>query len=201
MTSARSTVLSPAKRHAGHVTTVAILGAESTGKSDLSVALAEHYRLRGITAIVVPEYLRTFVDRKGDVPVEPEQRHIARMQRAAELCARRAVARQGGGLVLCDTTPLMTAIYSRFCFQTCDAETARLAALHDYALTLITLPDIPWVADGLQRASEDVRDAIHRRVLAACRAHGVDYVRIGGSPAERLAQATLQIDRVLRLEG
>ncbi|HVL07948.1 MAG TPA: ATP-binding protein [Burkholderiaceae bacterium] len=199
MTSMRQAIPPPATRRASLVTTVAILGAESTGKSDLSMALAEHYRRQDITVAVVPEYLRTFVECKGDVPVEPEQRHIARMQRAAELCARRTVAQQGGGLVLCDTTPLMTAIYSRFCFQTCDAETARLAALHDYPLTLLTLPDIPWVADGLQRASEDVRTAVHRRVLAACRVRGIDYVRIGGSPAERLMQAVLQIDRVMRL--
>lgn len=162
------------------------------------MALHEHYRMRGIGVAVVPEYLRTFVERKGDVPVEPEQRHIARMQRAAELCAHRAVARQGGGLVLCDTTPLMTAIYSRFIFRTCDAETARLATLHDYSLTLLTLPDIPWVADGLFRDGPDVRTAVHRRLLATCRAQGIDYVRIGGSSAERLAQAVLQIDRVMR---
>lgn len=184
----------------GHVIAVAILGAESTGKSDLSEAIAVHYRAQGIAADVVPEYLREFVDRKGDVPIESEQRHIARTQRARELRARRRLGQVGGGVLLCDTTPLMTALYSRFCFHTCDPHTARLAQVHDYALTLVTLPDIPWVADGLQRASAEVRDTIHRRVVDACRHRSIDYVPVGGTPAERLALATLQIDRIMRLE-
>lgn len=182
----------------GAVVTVALLGAESTGKSDLSLALAAHYRAQGVTVVVVPEYLRTFVERKGAVPVEPEQRHIARMQRAAVLCARREVLRAGGSLVLCDTTPLMTELYSHFCFQTCDHETARLAAVHDYDLTLVTLPDIPWVADGLMRESPEVRVAVHQRLLGVCGARGIDYVPIGGTSADRLAHAVEQIDRVLR---
>jgi nicotinamide riboside kinase len=119
------------------------------------------------------------------------------MQRAAELCARRQVSRQGGGLVLCDTTPLITALYSQYCFGTCDAETARLAALHDYTLTLVTLPDIPWVPDGLQRDGAEVRTAVHAELLSECHSRGIDTVAVGGSPAERLFQAVTHIDPML----
>ena len=47
---------------------VAILGAESSGKSTLAAALAERYG-----TVWVPEYLREFVETQGRVPVAADQ--------------------------------------------------------------------------------------------------------------------------------
>ncbi len=56
---------------------IAVLGAESSGKSTLCVALARRY-----DTLWVPEYLREFVDTHGRVPFESDQFGIARTQRA-----------------------------------------------------------------------------------------------------------------------
>jgi nicotinamide riboside kinase len=56
----------------------------------------------------------------------------------------------------------MTALYSRVYWGRVDARTAALAAAHDYALTLVTAPDTPWVPDGLMRESEEVRQRVLR---------------------------------------
>jgi nicotinamide riboside kinase len=56
---------------------IAVLGAESSGKSTLCQALAQRY-----DTLWVPEYLREFVDTQGRVPFESDQYGIARRRRA-----------------------------------------------------------------------------------------------------------------------
>lgn len=159
---------------------VAILGAESSGKSTLAEALARHYR-----TLWVPEYLREFVDTEGRVPHEEDQYPIAVTQLARE----DAAARQATQFLFCDTTPMMTALYSRWYWGRVDAQLARLDSRHDYAFTLVTAPDSPWVADGLQRESEAVRQDIHQQLIALLAERGIHYLLVSGSLPQRMLQA------------
>ncbi|MDN4058707.1 ATP-binding protein [Massilia sp. YIM B02769] len=156
---------------------IAILGAESSGKSTLCEALARRYR-----TVWVPEYLREFVDTMGRVPFEDDQFGIARTQRARE----DAAALQARDVLFCDTTPLMTALYSRVYWGRVDDRLAELARSHDYALTLVTATDTPWMPDGLQRESEEVRDLVHRMVLAELQERGIPYLLVQGDLPQRL---------------
>nr|WP_315258317.1 ATP-binding protein [uncultured Duganella sp.] len=159
---------------------IAILGTASSGKTTLAAALAERHH-----TLWVPEYLREFVDTAGRVPVEADQIHIARTQLAREATA----AASARTYLFCDTSPLMTAVYSRHYFGGIDAELALLADAHDYALTLVTAPDIPWIADGLQRESETVSVTINRMLHEELSARGIPFVPISGSVEQRVAQA------------
>ena len=158
---------------------IAILGAESSGKSTLSEALARHYG-----TIWVPEYLREFVDTRARVPFEGDQFGIARTQRAREDVA----AEEANRFLFCDTTPLMTALYSRVYWGRVDEQLAVLDARHDYALTLVTAPDTPWEPDGLQRESEEVRQMVHRMLLETLAARGIAYVLLEGDLPHRMQQ-------------
>jgi NadR type nicotinamide-nucleotide adenylyltransferase len=158
---------------------VAILGAESSGKSTLSEALARHYG-----TVWVPEYLREFVDTQQRVPHEQDQFGIALTQRAREDAAASAARRY----LFCDTTPLMTALYSRVYWDRVDAQLARLEARHDYAWTFVTAPDTPWEPDGLQRESEEVRQMVHRMLLETLRVRGIGYTMLAGDLAQRMRQ-------------
>ena len=161
---------------------VAILGAESSGKSTLAAALAARYR-----TVWVPEYLREFVDTRRRVPCDSDQFAIAATQLARE---RAAATHAGAGrLLFCDTTPLMTAIYSRFYFHGADPQLAALTEEQHYDFTLVTAPDGPWVADGLQRESETVRLQIHQMLLDELAARAIPFVLVQGDLESRLAQA------------
>jgi NadR type nicotinamide-nucleotide adenylyltransferase len=162
---------------------IAILGTASSGKTTLAEALAARYG-----TVWVPEYLREFVDTEGRVPVAADQIHIARTQRQRE----DAAATQAGKYLFCDTTPLMTAVYSRHYFGGIDAELAALADAHqrDYALTLVTAPDIPWVADGLQRENQEVSVIVNRLLLDELAARGIPYLLISGDPGQRISQVS-----------
>ena len=159
---------------------VAILGAESLGKSTLAHALAVQYN-----TVWVPEYLREFVETHARVPDEGDQYPIARTQMERE----DAAAAKASRFLFCDTTPLMTAVYSRQYWGRVDAQLALLERRHDYAFTLVTAPDTPWEADGLQRDSEEVRQTVHEQVVRVLQEREIPYLLVSGSLHQRVLQA------------
>jgi NadR type nicotinamide-nucleotide adenylyltransferase len=163
---------------------IAILGAESTGKSTLAEILASRH-----ATLWVPEYLREFVEREGRTPREEEQVEIAFTQLEREESA----AAQARGLLFCDTTPLMTMLYSQHYWGRVDTRIVQLALERQYALTLVTAPDTPWEPDGLQRESEQVRQQIHAQLLELLAALDAPYLLLRGTSEERVAR----VDAVL----
>jgi NadR type nicotinamide-nucleotide adenylyltransferase len=161
------------------VTRVAILGAESSGKSILAEALATHFN-----TVWVPEYLREFVDIHQRVPREEEQIFIATTQVQRE----NEYARRAKGWLFCDTSPLMTALYSRHYFNNNDVVLEELAQSHTYDFTLVAAPDFPWSADGLQRESAAVRQHIHEELLRVLDEREIPFLLVEGSSAERVEQ-------------
>ncbi|MFA9218989.1 MAG: AAA family ATPase, partial [Sphingomonadaceae bacterium] len=154
------------------------------GKTTLANAMATHFG-----ALWVPEYLREFVDTHDRVPLAGDQYPIAVEQCAREDAAAAVAQAMGARYLFCDTTALMTAVYSRQYFGGIDPELAALVATRRYDITLLTAPDIPWVADGLQRACAEVSKIVHELLLDELRARAIGYHLIEGSPQERLSQA------------
>jgi NadR type nicotinamide-nucleotide adenylyltransferase len=177
--------MTPASRKASRkVSRVAILGAESTGKSTLAAELAKRYR-----TLWVPEYLRQFVETEQRVPYETDQLDIAQVQMERENAAAAAASATGRRFLFCDTTPFMTAIYSGVYWGRVDPALAALDLHYDYAVTLVAAPDLPWVADGLQRESAAVRQQVHQALVDKLERRGITFTLLTGSLEQRLAQA------------
>jgi nicotinamide riboside kinase len=152
---------------------IALLGAESTGKTTLARGLAtELHGCTGVAVTWVPEVLREWCDAAGRTPQPHEQWDIARAQQARiqEAAARHA-------FVVCDTTALMTAVYSALLFSDRSLEAWAVRAHARVALTLVTALDLPWQAPV---------DAAVRRLLEA---HALPWVEVSGHGPARLAAA------------
>ena len=171
---------------------VALLGAESTGKTTLARELGSALAGRGVRVEVVAEVLREFCIEHARTPRRDEQRAIAEEQ-----TRRIAAAAVGARIVIADTTALMIAVYSDIVF----GDTA-LYAFAEPAhvrrdLTLLTALDLPWQADGLQRDGAHVREPVDARIRAALGRADVPFVAISGTGAARLASALGAIDRAI----
>lgn len=163
----------------------AIVGAESTGKSTLAEALAE--RLAGETgwrSTWVPEVLREWCEREGRTPAAHEQAGIA-----AEQARRVEEAARTHRIVVCDTTPLMTAVYHRHIFDDRSLDAPATAWQRRCTLTLLTALDLPWQADGLQRDGPHVREPVDAAVREMLIGAGLPFVVVGGLGAARLEAA------------
>ncbi len=166
---------------------VALLGAESTGKTQLAIDLAGHWRGLGRAVTLVPEVLREWCDRERRTPRPDEQEGIAREQ------ACRADAWASDWLVA-DTTPLMIAVYSELLFADRSLYGFALEHQRSYDLTLVTGLDLPWVADGHQRDGEHVREPVDTLVRAALERGSVAYRVLYGTGPARLANALAAIE-------
>ena len=207
--------------NAGRAFIVALLGAESTGKTTLARALADALAAEGRRVAVVAEYLREFCDQHGRTPRRDEQRAIAaeqtrRIAAAAEAlaagatthtthAARAANADPAGidgsaspAIVLADTTALMIAVYSEQVFgDTGLYAEAEAAHAHGCELTLLTALDLPWRADGLQRDGPQVREPVDAKVRAALTRAGVEHAVVHGDGEARTRAALAAIRRAL----
>ncbi len=164
---------------------VAIVGAESTGKSTLAQSLAQRLGADfGLRAVAVPEVLRDWCEARGRTPAASEQWDIARAQ--SRLIDEAAAA---SDVVVCDTTPLMTAVYSRMIFDDASLDGMARAAHATMAFTLLTALDLPWVADGLQRDGPHVRAPVDRLIRAHLVDWKVDWAVVSGSGAARATHA------------
>ena len=129
---------------------IGVVGGESTGKSTLAAALGMR-----LPAIVVPEYLRTWVERhRGQVPQPGEQAEIMAAHRAAEVSGMRDAERSGLAWVVSDSGPLMTAVYS---IQYYDDPSLLPLAIEWAArndLILWCQDDFPWQPDPQRDGSQ-----------------------------------------------
>jgi nicotinamide riboside kinase len=172
---------------------IALLGAESTGKTTLALALRDALVAEGRDAAVVPEYLREFCDRAQRTPRIDEQRGIA-----DEQMRRIGAAAIAHKFVISDTTALMIAVYSDQVFgDTGLYAPAQAAHAHACDLTLLTALDLPWQADGLQRDGPQVREPVDAKVRAALQRAGVAHSVVFGSGASRLDAALACVERAL----
>jgi nicotinamide riboside kinase len=170
---------------------VAIVGAESTGKTTLAAQLATALRAEGHRVAVVHEYLREFCDTHGRTPQAHEQAHIA-----AEQTRRIDEAVRSHDIVVADTTALMIAVYSETVFGDRSLYAQAEATQHGYALTLLTALDLPWQPDGLQRDGPHVREPVTALVRASLARAKVGYAVIGGTGEARLASAMAAVRHV-----
>ncbi|MFZ6752707.1 AAA family ATPase [Undibacterium sp. Dicai25W] len=170
---------------------IAILGAESSGKSALAEALAAHYK-----TLWVPEYLREFVEVQARVPNSDEQLLIAMTQVRREEQAM-VDAREW---LFCDTTPLMTEIYSKHYFDEAEPDLVDLSSTHaeQYAFTLVTALDFPWMPDGLQRESPAVRQMIHEQLLEILEEREIPHMLIEGSLKDRVQQVEFALSFLMQ---
>ncbi len=170
---------------------IALLGAESTGKSQLSRDLTTALQARGHSVTLIDEHLRSWCAQAGRTPLAHEQAAIAQVQ-----TERIAQAPAHHTHLIADTTALLTAVYSDLLFGDATLLPGAVQQQHRFDLTLVMGLDLPWVADGLQRDGPQSRqpvDACLRTVLAQ---GGVPFQVVYGSGPVRLQNALNAIDSI-----
>jgi nicotinamide riboside kinase len=172
---------------------IALLGAESTGKTTLAKALADALSIDGRRVALVPEYLREFCESHGRTPRREEQAHIA-----AEQTRRIELAARTHDLVIADTTALMITVYSDLVFGDTSLYACAEAVHRETCdLTLLTALDLPWQADGLQRDGPHVREPVDRLVRAALARSRTSYSVVFGHGEARLQAALASVQHAL----
>ncbi len=185
---------------------IAVYGPESTGKSTLAAALAQHFG-----APLVSEYAREFWDAHGAIAlgdIESIAREQWRREDAAaatapeQFCVLRKEPRAvSAPLLVCDTEALTTVLWSDLLYGTTPEAVRREAEkrCRAYALYLLLDTDVPFAADP-QRVFPDQegREKCRRIWHGALERRGLPYVWIRGDWAERQRAAIAAVEQILR---
>ena len=176
------------------VVRVAVLGAESTGKTTLALALVRALEpilsKQGIRAVAVPEKLREWCDEHGRTPAAHEQVQIASAQ------ADRIFSLDDSW-VFADTTPLMTAVYSDHLFQDPSMYPFALEKQARFDVNLVMGLDVAWTADGIQRDGAHVREPVDSLIRKALTQANLPFKVIYGQGDVRLNNALMALREAL----
>ncbi|MDB4964057.1 MAG: cytidyltransferase-related domain protein [Myxococcales bacterium] len=163
---------------------VAVVGAESTGKSTLCAWLREH-----TGAAMVPEWTRTLVEAGRGTLRSEDVQLVARSQIASE----DALARQGtGGVLVCDTDLHAVWLWARRLFDGQPPAWIRQEIdARPYDLYLHCAPDLPFVG-ARERDRPEARAAFDRELTREL--EGKHVVAIRGTREQRFAAAAAALE-------
>jgi len=167
---------------------VAILGAESTGKTTLAADLAAEFN-----TVWVEEYGRAYCEgRDARGLTSDDFDAIARGQMKAEELAARSACR----VLICDTDVRTTATWSDLILGRRSPWLQRAAAASRYSHVLLLGDDVEWVNDGT-RVLGDQR-AKHTALLRdELEATNQPYTWVAGSFDDRRLAATAVVEHIL----
>jgi NadR type nicotinamide-nucleotide adenylyltransferase len=170
---------------------IVITGAESTGKSILSEALADHYGTRWI-----PELARSFVETLGRHYTYSDIELIARWQIEEE---KRISGSQK--MVFFDTWLIITKVWFEFVYGKSPDWLHEYIAGSSIDLFLLCDIDIPWEPDPVRENGGESRIRLQKLYVEQLENYGFNYHLISGLGESRLQNAIDIIDSFLNLNG
>lgn len=164
---------------------IAVLGAESTGKSWLCERLAQHFN-----TVCVPEYAREYFN-DSDIYnyILDDLITIARKQLEMEDSA----SEKASGFLFCDTTLITLKIWAELEFGLCPREITDGIFQSHYDLVLLTENDVVWQADPL-RQNKHSREKLLELNLREVKALKLPYKIISGLGEDRLNNAVAAVE-------
>jgi nicotinamide riboside kinase len=166
---------------------IAIVGPESTGKSSLTLALAN-----ALEAPYVLEQARGYLENNGLAYTQADVEAIARLQLKAEDDA----LSPNPNLLVCDTNLIVIKIWMDNAYGSTPAWILEEIKQRSYTIHLLTGIDIPWQADP-QREHPHLRAYFLEKYKETLSDFGIKFHLISGNENARLTAAL----QVLAQEG
>jgi NadR type nicotinamide-nucleotide adenylyltransferase len=164
---------------------IAVVGAESTGKSWLCAALAAHYK-----SVWVKEYAREYFNNSDiynytqkDLEVIAEEQ--LRLENEGMLNA--------GRFLFCDTAMITLQIWAELEFQGMAPQLQKFVEQGQYDFYLLCDNSISWEQDA-QRLNRFSRDLIFALNQSGIEKLGVPFAVVKGSGEDRLANAVREVE-------
>lgn len=165
---------------------IAIVGAESTGKTTLAQKLAERFKTSW-----TPEFARAYLDEKGSDCAIEDIDLIAKGQLRTE----EERVREANKILFCDTDLMTTSIWSEYLFGECPAWIEEESRKQKYDLTLLMNIDIPWVEDW-QRPAPHLRQHFFDWFEGELKKRERNYVLVSGDYEARFNQACREVEKL-----
>ena len=175
---------------------VLLMGGESTGKSTLTINLANRFNTN-----YIDEAGRDISERSGtDLLMLSEDFTEILLQH--KLNEMRAIEHSNKVLFI-DTDALVTQFYMNFLedpnIEKNKALSDAIDALNEYDLILFMEPDVAFVQDGdRSEVIKNDREKYSRQIKELLQAHGKQFISVSGSYQERYEKAVAEVEKLLK---
>lgn len=167
---------------------ISIVGAESSGKSTLAVALATHFK-----APLVEEYAREYLEAKDEPRYElADLNHIAKEQ----VRQVHETLKTAPKILFCDTDLVTLHIWALDKFDKAIPFVEENLEKEKSDLYLLCKPDLLWQPDPL-REDSNRREELYNWNLWVLREMNAEFAEIEGQQETRLNNAIAAIDKFL----
>lgn len=164
---------------------IALIGAESTGKTTLCRSLAMRYN-----TLWVPEHAREYVSGSGMETSIDDIVTIARKQLEHE----NEMAALANKLLFVDTEFILAKVWCEDVYNEVPVWIEEQITSHRYDLYLLTNNDLPWVADPV-RVNPQRREYFYQLYLKELTDRQLPFEVISGRYEMRLYNATLALQK------
>ncbi len=164
---------------------ILITGPESTGKSDLAVALASNYK-----GVVVPEYARKYIENLGRPYEYNDVEHIARQQ--LKQYDESWVVQKW---IFFDTWLIITRVWFEFVYGKVPGWMEECIRQARFDMVLLCATDIPWVSDSVRENGGEMREKLLDKYKYELDKFGLEWVLVTGTGDERLNRALNLINK------
>ncbi|ADL35726.1 nicotinamide-nucleotide adenylyltransferase NadR [Butyrivibrio proteoclasticus B316] len=176
-----------------YVKKVLLIGVESSGKSIMTVNLANYYNTN-----YIEEAGRDLSEKSGTdtLMLDEDFTEILLTQKLNEM----KTVEQSNRVLFCDTDCLITQFFLKFLGG--NEENIKLSdaidALNSYDLVLFLAPDVKWVQDG-DRSTEirDNRDKYRKMIADIYESHGKKFEYIEGDYLTKFNRCVELVDKML----
>ena len=165
---------------------IAIVGAESTGKTTLCKQLASHYKTN-----YTDEKAREFFKKNSTKYSLEDILKIDKLQEQEEFSKIKLSKK----FLFCDSTAITSAVWAKFVFQKLPEELEIRFKSEDISLYLLSSNDIKWEFDPL-REHEFQRDEIFEVYKNMFEQYQKKFVILSGQNSERFWNAVKIIDSI-----
>lgn len=171
---------------------IVLFGPESTGKTTLSIQLADHY-----STVWVEEYARPYLQEVWDKEKRVcELRDILPIAEG-QMELENRLAKKANKVLICDTDLLETKVYSEEYYGGfADPLLDKAAIENTYDLYLLTYIDTPWTPDDLRDRPEQ-REEMFNAFKKALDDHNRPYILLKGDQETRFDIAVKAIDEII----
>lgn len=170
---------------------IAVIGPESTGKSNLSEYLANHYN-----CLWVPEFAREYcANLDSDCDMQDEL-NIFYGQLYSERAVFKESLKANHKLLICDTTIVTVKVWTEHVFKNTPDVVDREFNHRHYDLYLLTNNDLPWEDDPL-RNFPNQREYFYEWYLRLLKENNLNFRIVSGVYKERFQNAIDLVDQFL----
>jgi len=176
------------KRAEKNIKKIVLIGAESTGKTELAEFLAKKFN-----TVFVPEYAREYIEKLGRKYTYEDVEYIA----AKQIELEEQYLEKAQNVLFYDTYLIITKIWFKLVFHKVPHWLERQIRKCNIDLFLLCNNELPWIPDLVRENGGEMRDRLFNMYKEELTNYDLNYQIVQGKDEERFNSALYSVENFL----